>query len=233
MFPWQWLLGKKEGTAYLRLSSRIRWKLCSLECVDFCRCNSWVLQYRNSRNAVLFFFSMIKEVYIIEQMHVYMDCWDTTFLGVIDVRGFHVSLSCASKYRYLEFKCCSAALFPDNEHSDCIFFFHWRQRLCKAVCLNWTLSVMTKATARKKRALLKVDFLWSPSRLLTSISFSPFLLCYSLSHIYNAASSFFFSSVLVARVLFSDIRSCCCAPCKTHTHKYTRHEKKKWKPEVF
>ena len=113
------------------------------------------------------------------------------------------------------------------------FFFHWRQRLCKAVCLNWTLSVMTKATARKKRALLKVDFLWSPSRLLTSISFSPFLLCYSLSHIYNAASSFFFSSVLVARVLFSDIRSCCCAPCKTHTHKYTRHEKKKWKPEVF
>lgn len=154
-------------------------------------------------------------------------------MGVIDVRGFHVSLSCASKYRYLEFKCCSAALFPDNEHSDCIFFFHWRQRLCKAVCLNWTLSVMTKATARKKRALLKVDFLWSPSRLLTSISFSPFLLCYSLSHIYNAASSFFFSSVLVARVLFSDIRSCCCAPCKTHTHKYTRHEKKKWKPEVF
>lgn len=145
------------------------------------------------------------------------------------MRGFHVSLSCASKYRYLEFKCCSAALFPDNERSDCILFFPLEAKALQGGLFELdTFSHDESNSKKKKGALLKVDFLLSPSQPLTSISFSPFLLCCSLSHIHNAAPSFFFFLLFLLRVFcFPIFAHAAVHHVKhTHTHKYTRHEKK-------
>lgn len=80
----------------------------------------------------------------------------------------------------------------------------------------------------KKRSTFKSRF---PVVSITAIDLNLFFslptLLFSVAHSQRCAFFLFFSFVLVARVLFSDICSCCCAPCKKHTHTqiYTTRKK--------